>query len=649
MPRAEIAYRLSQSLRVRARRLATGRAQAVPAAVPSSSVPLASQRVSFFDVSLPYPGPTPIDWARDYKNGVSAPRIFYADVDYRDESQVGDSKYTWELNRHQFLVPWALEYQRTGEPVHAEAVTSVILHWIAENPRYLGMNWLSSLELGLRILAWGMALELCAAAEPVRRARPDIVASVAAQAAFIRHTLSLYSSANNHLMGELVGLLAAGAFFPEAPDGREYARFAHARLCREAQRQNHADGVNREQAIYYHHYTLEYILTAMALFGRLGWDTPAEMRALARRMLDFVDAMTDDHGRPFEIGDSDDGTVTGLNLGTGIGVYESLLWSGWLVYGDERLGAHAARIAASRARENEVPTPDRRSVYWHGEARVPVPATPRAVARRVFPEGGYFFSEDAGYTFMFKAGPFGYPSIAAHSHCDQLSIGLRHGDATVLTDAGTYVYHTEDRWRRHFRGTSAHNTVSVDGRDQAEYAGPFLWATHADARLEVLADGPGFEVRGSHDGYLRLPDPVQHERTVSYRPERGYQVQDRLRGTGLHTYELYWNFGTGVTLRSLSQEGGVADTLGAAWVVLLDERPILGFVVDADAPLTITTHEGNEDIPAGFQSRKYLTKEPIVHLRARAQAASCAFRTRVVVPPGEPTVASILSVTQGWS
>jgi hypothetical protein len=49
----------------------------------------------------------------------------------------------------------------------------------------------------------------------------------------------------------------------------------------------------------------------------------------------------------------------------------------------------------------------------------------------------------------------------------------------VIVDPGTYCYHREPRWRNHFRSTAAHNTVVLDGADQSEMLGPFMWGRRA--------------------------------------------------------------------------------------------------------------------------------------------------------------------------
>ena len=635
----EVGSRVGGALRMQCRRLARRRpfaAQALLEEARRSAAGGPRRPIRFFEVEIDYPAEMP-DWSRDYRSGRTAPLRFYGDIDYRDDASVGDSKYTWELSRHQFVVPWAAECAETGDETAAAAAVAVVLDWIAANPRHRGINWISALEHALRLQSWGLAFELCRQVPLVRQARPHVLASVSEQADFIRHTLSGHSSANNHLLGELIGLLAAGTFFPDAERTGLHARAAAPRFVEEMRRQNFADGVNREQAVYYHHYVLEYLLVGMRLLERLGLPVPPDLPPLARRMLSFVDAMTDEAGAPFAIGDADDGVVSGLNLGSGVGPFESLLWTAWVVYGDRSCGAHAARVARSRGDE---PRADHRTTYWHGTAPPP-PAEVEEERRWVFPEGGYFVSRDHDATVGFRAGPFGYPSIAAHSHCDQLSVLLRLGRTVVLTDSGTGVYHTDERWRRYFRGTSAHNTVRVDGRDQAEYAGPFLWGTHADGSLRVDRDEPdAFDVAGAHDGYRRLDDPVTHERRLSWRRGLGFRIVDSIAGRRPHTFELVWNFGPEIDLSPLDPP--FPDTpFSCGFRLTGGGQPLATLVITGDLAARSARHRGDSAMPAGFDSPRYRVLRPIEQLVVSAQGPSCRLTTLVLTNGADVEAAAL--------
>ncbi|MBA3726002.1 MAG: heparinase II/III-family protein [Armatimonadetes bacterium] len=217
----------------------------------------------------------------------------------------------------------------------------------------------------------------------------------------------------------------------------------------------------------------------------------------------------------------------------------------------------------------------------------------------------------------FRAGPFGYPSIAAHAHCDQLSIILIDGEEELLTDSGTFCYHEDDFWRRYFKGTAAHNTVRVDQTDQAEYGGPFLWSTQATGRLHQIAER---EFEGAHDGYRRLADPVTHLRRVTLpSSDRLLQVADTLSGLGKpHGYELIWNFGQYVGL-------GVA--IGNRITLTTPSGKRFSMEIESSLPYTIATFYGDELAPAGFYSRQFGQKSPIHQLRAKARGQNWSVTT----------------------
>ena len=170
--------------------------------------------------------------------------------------------------------------------------------------------------------------------------------------------------------------------------------------------------------------------------------------------------------------------------------------------------------------------------------------------RRSFPHAGYYILGDGLETpeevrIVADAGPLGYLSIAAHGHADALAFTLTVGGTPFLVDSGTFAYHTERAWRHYFRGTSAHNTVMVDGEDQSVFAGPFLWLQHAEATVEQFACSPGLQVLvARHEGYRRLRDPLVHRRTWRYdtvqRDARGLRRASLLRGRMQR--EIFWHF-----------------------------------------------------------------------------------------------------------
>src|SRR6478736_1471151 len=114
------------------------------------------------------------------------------------------------------------------------------------------------------------------------------------------------------------------------------------------------------------------------------------------------------------------------------------------------------------------------------------------------------------------SGPHGFLSIAAHAHADALSVEVRHDGTDILTDPGTYCYHGEPMWREWIRSTAAHNTVEIGGESQAESGGPFLWITQPRTRTRTcnVGDQSVQTWTADHDGYLRLPIPTVHRRSV---------------------------------------------------------------------------------------------------------------------------------------
>jgi hypothetical protein len=202
---------------------------------------------------------------------------------------------------------------------------------------------------------------------------------------------------------------------------------------------------------------------------------------------------------------------------------------------------------------------------------------------------------------LIDAGPLGYPSIAAHGHADALSFCLSIGGQEILIDPGTYAYQSADEWRRYFRGTSAHNTLAVDGLDQSVMGGKFMWLRSAQAGCrEFDPTGTPQVFHGWQNGYERLSDPVQHGRRIEFQPERRqFTISDDLSCQAAHRAERFWHFSEHCRVDVVADELRVT----ASGLVLT--------LSPGDSGTRIRTYKGTEQPCFGWRSPSFMSKIPI--------------------------------------
>jgi hypothetical protein len=391
--------------------------------------------------------------------------------------------------------------------------------------------------------------------------------------------------------------------WPESPRWRETSR---RELDAEALRQNAADGSSREQAFWYLHEVADMMLLCL-LFGRAnGVAFSSRFSERLEAMLEFIAAVMDAGGHVPMVGDADDGVVVRFSREPGFCPYRSLLATGAVLFGRGDF-----KVAAGRF--------DDKSRWLLGDAgaeKFDELEAAAAPAKLAFPQGGYYIlGKDLGTSREVKAlvdaGPLGYLSIAAHGHADALALTLSVAGREILADPGTYAYHCNRRWRDYFRGTSAHNTLRVDGQDQSVPGGNFLWLSHARARCERFEAGTVRDVfEGAHDGYLRLDDPVIHRRRIEFdKPAMRIAVSDVLECACEHLVELHWHLAESSTA---VVAGRRVDIRCANVRVRIDCPPELGL------PEIVA---GREDPPLGWISRRYdeKTPAPTIVCRGRIQ------------------------------
>jgi hypothetical protein len=467
------------------------------------------------------------------------PRVHWSRIDPLDRAQVGDSKVVWELNRHQWWVPFAQSYAWTADDRYVDALLEYARAWRSENPPAQGINWASSLEVSLRLISWCWSLFL------VRRSpalRPDrlapMLASLREHAAHVERYLSHHFSPNTHLTGEALGLFYAGTAFPELRGAKRWRALGARILCEQSARQVHADGVYFEQSTCYQRYSVEIYLHFLILAAQSGWEVPAEVGERVQRMLDFLLAVRQPNGSMPQIGDADGGWILPL----------------YARAPDDPCGIFSTAAAWFRRPEYAWAAgglaPE---TLWllgpPGEEKFAAlrPAPPEAAPSRLFPDGGYAILRDAwgsqGHQMIFDVGPLGCPVSAGHGHADLLSVQCSIFGEPVIVDPGTCCYQGEPGLRDRFRGTAFHSTVTIDGADQAAPDGPFRWKERPRAVLRQWLSSPERDLAdASHDAYGRLADPVRHRRRILFVKPRYWVVVDDLEGAAEHRVRLHFQF-----------------------------------------------------------------------------------------------------------
>ena len=153
--------------------------------------------------------------------------------------------------------------------------------------------------------------------------------------------------------------------------------------------------------------------------------------------------------------------------------------------------------------------------------------------------GGYYTLRSSSGSAFIRCGRFRHrPGQADLLHADIWWRGQN-----VALDAGTYSYNAPAPWDNVLAGTTYHNTVTVDGLDQMERAGRFLWLPWACGQVRAQARSARGHLaywEGEHDGYRRLPSPASHRRAIIQLGGEHWLVLDAVRSVATHRYRLHW-------------------------------------------------------------------------------------------------------------
>ena len=461
------------------------------------------------------------EWTRDPVTGYvpSDSHLPSRKLNYRDIGKNSCGRTCWELSRWTHLVRVAQVAWLNDDQEMANWVLEKLEHWVVSNPQGIGYQWTSAMEAGIRLVNFTWIDALLHDIGNVDRLRIDKIANqiIPIHVLYVWQNLSMGSSANNHLLGELTGLLMATARWPAMAKYASSVSTLQKTLESSILQQFSSDGGNREQGLHYHLFAFEMWIQSRLALKSAG----AQMSSACEQRIQlaaefFVNMVQPDE--PWDYGDSDDAHITPFHADYKRSLHE---WCEWLT----------------------CQPPSTAMSSWLGNWNYP--CGHRDDEWAAYSDSGMAVFRSLNLQARFDASPLGYGSMAAHGHLDALHLSLWYKGKAVVIDPGTGCYFDDRQIRDYYRSKEAHNGPFI--RSDAFYPrmnGAFLWSKHhlvpklvvegpvACASLSITPDRVLRRTLSVNDNSLTVVDDLigDNEFCVNWQFAPGFIIQEASSG-----------------------------------------------------------------------------------------------------------------------
>lgn len=438
----------------------------------------------------------------------------------------GGTTRLWRYNLHyfDFALDLALLVKWRGDRRAADTLRRLMREWLGSNPVGQGVGW-HSYPIARRVVNWIQAVSLASAGAvfPEDEQAAAWLASLYQQTQFLEDHLE-FDLSGNHLLANAKALVFAGIFFTGKRAKRWFGT-GQRLLWEGLEDQILEDGGHYERSPMYHALMLQDYLEVVLAFKINDREVPGWARERLIAMADFLAGMIHPDGEIPLLADSAFGVAHRPR--DILAAAEALLdvpgrWA------DASPGPYSAMIAPEACRQNA--------------------AGPRRETLTHFSATGYVVlrGRDPGDMLIVDAKPMGPAHLPAHGHCSLFSYELSVGGERFIVDSGVGEYEPGP-WRDFWRSTRAHNTVVVDGAEQAEIWAAFRVGQRTGLVDSVCVQHPAATLfAGVHRGFVRQKEPTPHYRFIVALPGGFWAVVDEVHGRGCHAIESFVHLAPGV-------------------------------------------------------------------------------------------------------
>jgi hypothetical protein len=470
-------------------------------------------------------------WRRHPLTGAPLPRSFHP---YNMELYSGGdiNAATWVASLP-FLPALAQAYRYTGDVTYVSRICEAVDSWSGSESPARSTSWDADLAVAMRAVSILYTLSLLPQSALPAESRRKMTRVILLSGSILE--LIVRKPSFNHWVVNAFGLFCCGLAAREMEAGRRWMRAGASILESQLTQQFFADGVHGERSPGYMRLVVEVYLHYRALGQHHGVGFGADFDRRLHHACHALYRLCDQEGVPTRFGDDSD-----LNLLSSRTAAEAMA-----------LAAVMFRSTELRARANNFPA----LAFWllgdKGYREFQSLRCGSETARSfALSDAGYYAAQSTTGALMLTCGAE-LTRNNGHSHADVFGFELRVKGDRVLVDAGTFAYFPSRQWRDYFRSTRAHNTVVVDGRDQAvpQPHDHFGWRKFPHVHVHAWSTSESHDLfDAEHNGYGELEDPVVHRRRVLYVKPDYWVIIDDLLGRGDHFCELFFQFAPGEVL-----------------------------------------------------------------------------------------------------
>ena len=487
-----------------------------------------------------------IDWHLDFKTGTRWRPKFYSGIRAIGFTGEADVSVPWEVSRFYQAIWLGKAYWVSRSEAHTDKFKELVVDWVKENPAGYGVNWCMPQEAAIRGINITIGLLYFIGSTRIDdKFLIDILCSLFEHGVFIRYNLGRSRRDDDHYISSLVGLVYLGILFYDTESGKQWVEFARRELEREIVRRVYEDGTHIQKSMSYQRGAAEMLTASYVLLKLNGFSASSEFAGRLEKMLEFLTTATMRDGRAPNTGEADDNRLFRLKSRTDLNDHRDLLAVGASLFnrGDMKSAADGFSEMGLLLLGGE------------GFEKFSLVREEKDIRSEVYRHGGIAFMRTEKDFCSFDFGGIGVRRRSGEAHNDLLNLTIS-GKNRFIVDRGSYAGAPGNTIRDKLRSTYSHNTVIVDGTEQADVS-PTRSTAEDRTRPELLNWHSSDEqdiIEAEHHAYERLAMPVIHRRGITFnKHQRTFRVEDSLIGKGMHFIELMFHFAPELHIVSLGR------------------------------------------------------------------------------------------------